>query len=199
MSSWDRSRYIPWSKLSEVSNNEEAYNFQKERVFRSLQREAIREREEKEEKFVPIEITESRKGSLFKSGIEYQTSDVLRSLAFGGCIGSITGAIFGFMDGMKTAGENKILKNASNIAKAKYLAQGTSRSGFTFGLFFSVFHGLKYGIHVAANPGDVLEILGASALSIGGMMVKPATRVSIPYAGMLVAMDSFTIYMSEEK
>jgi len=104
MSSWDRTRYIPWSKLPAVSSTEESYDTQKERVFRSLQKEANREKEslshskgEKQLKrqddqgIVPPEIVESRKKKgLFNSGVEYETPDLLRSLAFGGCIGSIT-------------------------------------------------------------------------------------------------------------
>jgi len=69
----------------------------------------------------------------------------------------------------------------------------------TFGLFFGGFHCLKYGIRVVGDPGQVSEIFGAGVLSVGAMMVKPATRASIPYAGMLVAMDSFSLYMREEK
>jgi len=219
MSSWDRARYIPWSKLPAVSSTDEGYDTQKERVFRSLQKEANREKEllgqssskaggETQTKgqdhqggFVPPEIAESRKkkGGLFNSGVDYETPDLLRALAFGGCIGSITGSVFGFMDGMKTASENKMLKNASNMAKTKYLMQGTTRSGMTFGLFFGGFHCLKYGIRVVGDPGQVSEILGAGVVSVGAMMVKPATRASIPYAGMLVAMDSFSLYMREEK
>jgi len=212
MSSWDRTRYIPWSKLPAVSSTEESYDTQKERVFRSLQKEANREKEslshskgEKQLKrqddqgIVPPEIVESRKKKgLFNSGVEYETPDLLRSLAFGGCIGSITGSVFGFMDGMKTASENKMLKNASNMAKTKYLMQGTTRTGMTFGLFFGGFHCLKYGIRVAADPGQAAEICAAGVLSVGAMMVKPVTRASIPYAGMLIAMDSFSIYMRDE-
>jgi len=99
---------------------------------------------------------------------------------------------------MKTASENKMLKNASNMAKTKYLMQGTTRTGMTFGLFFGGFHCLKYGIRVAADPGQAAEICAAGVLSVGAMMVKPVTRASIPYAGMLIAMDSFSIYMRDE-
>ena len=102
------------------------------------------------------------------------------------------------MDGMKTESENKMLKNASNMAKTKYLMQGTTRTGMTFGLFFGGFHYLKYGIRVAADPGQAAEICAAGVLSVRAMMVKPVTRASIPYAGMLIAMDSFSIYMRDE-
>ncbi len=98
---------------------------------------------------------------------------------------------------MRTAQENTIIKNASNMAKSKYLFQGTTRSGITFGLFFSGFHALKYGIRVASDPGMVYEAMGASVLSLGALVVKPATRPSIPYAAMLIGMDCFSIYMKE--
>jgi hypothetical protein len=47
--------------------------------------------------------------------------------------GAITGSVFGFMDGLRTAGESKVLQNASNMAKGKYILQGTTRSATMFG------------------------------------------------------------------
>jgi hypothetical protein len=116
----------------------------------------------------------------------------------GGCIGSITGSVFGFMDSMRTAQENPIIKNASNMAKSKYLIEGTSRSGILFGAFFSGFHCVKYAIRIAADPGQVYEALGASAVSMGALVVKPSTRPSLPYAAMLIGMDCFSIYMKDD-
>lgn len=101
------------------------------------------------------------------------------------------------MDGMRTAQENAIIKNASNMAKTKYLIEGTSRSGILFGAFFSGFHCLKYGIRVAADPGVIYEAIGASVVSLGVLVAKPATRPSLPYAAMLIGMDCFSIYMKE--
>ena len=98
---------------------------------------------------------------------------------------------------MRIAQENTIIKNASNMAKSKYLIEGTSRSGILFGVFFSGFHSLKYGIRVAADPGFVYEALGASAISLGALVARPSTRPSLPYAAMLIGMDCFTIYMNE--
>ena len=200
MTSWERSRFIPWTHLNNVSAPE--YESSKEHVYRSLNREASKEKEASTQKgnggadeFVPPEVLSKKKGLL--KGVEYNTPDLLRAVAFGACIGSITGAVFGFMDGMRTAGESTILKNASNMSKGKYLMQGTSRAGATFGLFFGGFHALKYGIRVAADPGMVWEMVGAGALSMGAMVSKPAMRVNIPYAGMLIGMDAFSTYMRE--
>jgi len=221
MSSWDRTRYIPWSRISQVSggigqqageDDSEKYDTQKERVFRALAREASEEKEQPSTsissntgQFVPPEVAEQQQQQSHKiqrflglKGIEYSTPDLLRSIAFGGCIGSITGTVFGFMDGMRSAGESNILRNASNMAKAKYLLQGTTRSGATFGVFFGGFHTLKYGIRVLADPGNVAEILSAGIASLGLLMYKPSLRPNIPYAGMLIAMDSFSLYMKEE-
>jgi hypothetical protein len=118
-------------------------------------------------------------------------------ISVGGCVGAITGTVFGFMDGMKTGQENKIIKNASNMAKSKYLLEGTTRSGLLFGAFFSGFHCIKYGIRVAADPGFVYEAIGAGALSLGALVARPATRPSLPYAAMLIGMDCFSIYMKD--
>lgn len=245
--SWERSRYIPWSRISDVSDNGVGYESQKEKVYRSLQKEANKEKDISmatttaattqkiigdSTTFVPPEVLaqqqlQKKKKGLFHSGIDYSTPDLVRSLAFGmfkytlllhyyifskfiifflllifcfakgGCIGAITGTVFGFMDGMRSAQENPIIKNASNMAKSKYLFEGTTRSGMIFGAFFSGFHCLKYGIRVAADPGLVYEAFGASVISLGALVVKPTTRPSIPYAAMLIGMDCFSIYMKE--
>lgn len=202
MTSWERSRFIPWTRLNEVSVPE--YEHAKEQVYRSLNRDAIKEKES-----VSLNGTTDTKNGTntfdakvqtgvktsSRNSVEYSTPDLVRSLAFGASIGSITGAVFGFMDGMRSAGESTILKNASNMAKGKFLMQGTTRAGATFGLFFSGFHGLKYGIRVAADPGVIWEMVGAGVLSLGALTIKPAMRVNIPYAGMLIGMDAFSYYM----
>lgn len=224
MSSWERSRYIPWSRIPDVTGTE--YDASKERVYRLLAKEANEEKARLENKqegieepstvggsasgsaagFIPPElqdqsvaavgtITPKKKGLL--QGVEYNTPDLMRSVAFGACIGSITGAVFGFMDGMRSVQESAILKNTSNMAKGKYLLEGTTRAGATFGVFFAGFHSLKYGIRVAADPGMWWEMAGAGAIGIGAMMSKPTTRASVPYAGMLIGMDAFSNYMKE--
>lgn len=131
------------------------------------------------------------------TAIPFSTAELIRQTAFGVCMGSITGALFGFMDGMKQAGESDVLKKASNAAKGKFILQGTSRAGFMFGGFFGGFHATKYGIRVIADPGDYIEIALASAISMSVMAVKPVTRASLPYAGMLIAMDTFHTYFNK--
>ena len=204
MSSWDRVRFVPWTRIEDVSGKE--YEDEKERVFRSLQREATKQVQEEKDGgaknndslFIPPELMEQKRKQELKNTLEFSTPDLVRSIAFGSCIGSITGAVFGFMDGMRSASESSVLKNASNTAKSKYLLQGTTRAGAMFGVFFGGFHAMKYGIRVAANePGDVAEIACASVSSLGIMMIKPVTRASIPYAAMLIAMDSVSIYLKE--
>ena len=211
MTSWDRVRFLPWTRISQVSGPE--YESAKEGVYRSLTRDASREKElltnpqldndqqqsqsQSQLQFIPPEVQSQNKKKGLMQGVEYTAPDMIRSLAFGASIGSITGAVFGFMDGMRSAGESPILKKASNMAKTKYLMQGTTRAGATFGLFFAGFHGLKYGIRVAADPGMVWEMVGAGVLSVGAMSVKPAMRVNLPYAGMLIGMDAFSNYMRE--
>lgn len=209
MTSWDRVRFLPWTRISQVSGPE--YESAKEGVYRSLTRDASREKElltnpkldndqqqsQSQSQFIPPEVQSQNKKKGLMQGVEYTAPDMIRSLAFGASIGSITGAVFGFMDGMRSAGESPILKKASNMAKTKYLMQGTTRAGATFGLFFAGFHGLKYGIRVAADPGMVWEMVGAGVLSVGAMSVKPAMRVNLPYAGMLIGMDAFSNYMRE--
>jgi hypothetical protein len=81
------------------------------------------------------------------------------------------------------------------MAKGRYLFQGTTRSATVFGVFFSGFHIIKYGLRVSLDPGDLGEIGLAGAASMGALMARPAYRASIPYAGMLVAMDGVNHFM----
>lgn len=127
--------------------------------------------------------------------VPYSHMDLLRQAAFGGCIGSITGSVFGFMDGMRTAGESSVLQKASNMAKGKYLMQGTTRSATIFGVFFGGFHIVKYGVRVILDPGEFAEIAVATPIAMGALMARPHTRHAMPYGAMLVFMDSVNLYM----
>lgn len=131
-------------------------------------------------------------------GRPYQTSDLLRNLAFGATIGSITGMCFGFMDSIRSAQSSPLLKSASRDAQGKFIFQGTYRSGLFYGGFFGAFHTIKYGIRTVIDPGDIGEIGAASVVTLGGMFAKREWRASLPYAVMLVGMDGFHIFMREE-
>mmetsp|Transcript_35790 Transcript_35790/g.50713 ORF Transcript_35790/g.50713 Transcript_35790/m.50713 type:complete len:188 (+) Transcript_35790:81-644(+) len=183
MSSWERARGIPWSRLKVDGDDVETH---KERVWRDLSREAAAETE--------ADLKDPTK----KVEIPYSTEDLLKMAAFGGTIGGITGAVFGFMDGMRTVGESDLLKNASNSAKGKYLMEGTSRSSLLFGGFFAGFNIIKYGLRVATQQqNEWTEIGVAGAISMGALLAKPAFRPSMPYAGMLIIMDGAHIVMRE--
>jgi hypothetical protein len=67
---------------------------------------------------------------------------------------------------------SEVLKNSSNVAKGRYLMEGTTRSATTFGVFFGGFHIVKYGIHVTLDPGEFAEVGLAGAVSIGALMSK---------------------------
>jgi hypothetical protein len=213
MSAWERARYIPWSKIPQDPDNLEQ---QKERIFRELQRETTEQellQQQQQGRTGAIQQQEHQQGddsssilqtnainhnsnntkNGHKHKLPFSGMELLRQAAFGGCIGSITGAVFGFMEGMRTAQESVVLKNASNMAKGKFLFQGTTRSATLFGIFFAGFHSTKYGIKVAANePGHVA---GAAIISTSALLYKPAWRPSMPYAIMLIAMDCIHVYM----
>lgn len=75
-----------------------------------------------------------------------------------------------------------------------------SSSGFSdsfFGICFLWRYQVKYGIRVAADPGNTAEIGLASVITMGGMLAKPALRPSMPYAGMLITMDAVSIFLRE--
>ena len=105
--------------------------------------------------------------------------------------------IFFTLSGMKEVQDSKLLKNASNSAKLKFLAQGSSRSGLVFGAFFGGFQAVKYSSKVFLDPGNVGEIAIASVASIGALCYKPTTRSALPYGAMLICMDCISAYMRE--
>mmetsp|Transcript_4578 Transcript_4578/g.10239 ORF Transcript_4578/g.10239 Transcript_4578/m.10239 type:complete len:227 (+) Transcript_4578:170-850(+) len=223
MSSWERTRYVPWALVQQSPTAAEAEDpdSEKERIFRQLRRDAAQEEAaaakakagDQQDDASSSSSTSPSSSSVelvgasaygakptvfgLKSAVPYTHTDLLRNVAFGCTIGSMTGAVFGFMDGMRSAQDSAVLKRASNVAKGRYLLQGTTRSGLLFGGVFGVFHSLKYGVRCLADPGDVVEITFASAVTLGAMSLKPVTRPSIPYAGMLILMDAFNIYMRD--
>jgi hypothetical protein len=190
---------------------------EKERVFRQLQRETFEDERQGQDRATsnakvvakqpsnvqhgdPADAGSSSSSSLehkSKQRFPFSSAELLRRAAFGGTIGSITGAVFGFMDGMRTAAaESQLLQKASQTARVRYVLQGTSRSALLFGGFFGGFQSAKYGIRVALNdPGEAYEILGATAVSMGALLSRPTYRPAAPYAGMLVAMDCVQLYM----
>ena len=204
MSSWDRARYIPWEKIPQSGDNLEA---QKDRIIRELQREAMQQKKGGQQ----LQQQQSSTAAVGEGGADskdaidadvitkepYTHMGLLRQAAFGGCIGSITGVVFGFMDGMRTGGQSQVLKKASNMAKFRYLMQGTTRSGAVFGVFYGGFHVLKYGMRVTLDPGEAGEIVVAGAASMGALMAKPQYRPFMPYGSMLIIMDVAHIVMRE--
>jgi len=220
MSSWDRTRLIPWSRATQVASpslanpSKEDVELNRERVFRDLSREAADEAKEKDEARKRSKLDDDSTSSdvatqqttkdkpevnfLGFQGRPYQTSDLLRNTAFGATIGSITGMCFGFMDSMRSATSSSLLKSASRSAQAKYIFQGSYRSGMFFGVFFSAFHTIKYGVRVLVDPGDAGEIGVGSLITLGGVFVKREWRASLPYAVMMVGMDTFHIVMKED-
>jgi hypothetical protein len=193
MSSWERARHIPWDRIPQDGSNLE---HQKEKIFRQLQRETVEdELSQQEGRTIEPSVGESSTSTAKSTKIPYSNMELLRQAAFGGCVGSISGSVFGFMDSMRTVADQPILANASNAAKGRYILQGTTRSATIFGVFFGGFQVLKYGVRVAMDPGDVAEIGVAGAASMGALMIKPAFRPSMPYAAMLVIMDGVSIAM----
>ena len=223
MSSWERSRYIPWDRIplpdTRVRQPGEApplpLEDERERIIRKLHREAI-------DNNAVAAVSESTNSSeegridsntnisddlssatssvtpaikIDESKVIYSHMDLLRQAAFGGCIGTITGSVFGFMDGMRNAGELPILQKASNMAKGRYILQGTTRSATLFGTFFGAYHIFRYAVRVAFNPGEFGEIGMASPVALGTLWAYPPTRHAVPYGAMLIVMDSVNLYM----
>lgn len=200
MSSWERARFIPWSRIPH--GHAQDLGMDKERILRQLQREADQQERELQDAArandgTVLVTTNTQESSYFNSPYTFKWIDLFKNAAFGGTIGAITGSVFGFMDGMRTAQQSQVLMNASNMAKGRYLMQGTSRSAAMFGVFFGGFHVLRYGIRVVADPGDWGEIGLAGAVSMGALMSQPAMRPSMPYASMLIFMDCVHIVMRQ--
>ena len=71
----------------------------------------------------------------------------------------------------------------------------TDHCATLFGVFFSGFHILMYGVRVTLDPGEISEIGIAGTSFKGALMYKPAYRASMPYAVMLILMDGFNLMM----
>lgn len=99
---------------------------------------------------------------------------------------------------MRSATSSPVLKSASRSAQAKFIFQGSYRSGMFFGALFSVFHTVKYGVRVLVDPGDVGEIGVGSLVTLGGVVARREWRASLPYAVMLIGMDTFHVVMRED-
>mmetsp|Transcript_52530 Transcript_52530/g.79720 ORF Transcript_52530/g.79720 Transcript_52530/m.79720 type:complete len:198 (+) Transcript_52530:210-803(+) len=194
MSSWERSRSIPWSKIPEDATD---LSHQREKIFRQLQREADRQEKALHSKAMESSGQQQENDTKKLSAYTFRWTDLFKSAAFGGCIGSITGTVFGFMDGMRTAQQSDVLMKASNVAKGKYLLEGTTRSATVFGVFFGGYHVVKYGLRVTVDPGEFSEIAMSSVVSLGALMSRPSFRPSMPYASMLIFMDGVNIVMRE--
>ena len=128
--------------------------------------------------------------------IPYSHMDLARNAAFGVTLGSITGSLFGFLDGMKSVGESTVLQKASNGAQLKYIVQGTTRTGLLFGTFFGGYQCMKYFVRIyGTDPGDVTEIAVATPLALSALYYKPTYRPAVRYGYMLIGMDCFSTYM----
>jgi hypothetical protein len=213
MSSWERSRFIPWDRIplpdTRPRGPDEAppasLEARRELIFRQLQRGDDDDNIENDAGTAGTTSSSAATAGAAAQGqtdqgkvskVPYSHMDLARQAAFGACIGSVTGAVFGFMDSMRLAGESTVLQNASNMAKGRYIMQGTSRSATVFGLFFTGYHITKYGLRIAVLPdNEIAEIAVAAPLSLGILMANPATRPALPYATMLVVMDTAHLYM----
>lgn len=209
MSGWERSRYIPWERIPTKTgslSNEFDLDSTKERIFRELQKEAIEKESQRDlaatkasaDVSSSMNDTTTTTNTIASDKVirPYSHMDLARQAAFGVTLGSITGTLFGFMDGMKHLNENTILQKTSNPAKFKFLLQGTTRSGLLFAVFFSSYQCCKYGTRILlSDPGDVTEIGLAAPISLGMFYSQPQYRPAMPYAFMLVGMDCFSTYM----
>ena len=195
-SSWEQSRRKPWSMLSSHGKHLEKKGRDNSENLTSAHGTA-------QQVGAPLSSQTPSISSNEKLGQEqvnkeqFEYMDLFRQMAFGGTVGAFTGVMFGFMDGMREAQSSKLLKNASNSAKARFLVQGSSRAGLIFGSFFSGFQAVKYATKVSLDPGVVGEIGIASVLSMVALGYQPTTRVFLPYGGMLICMDSISAYMRE--
>lgn len=214
MSGWERSRSLPWDRIPRDVDGLEI-DEARERLFRQMHRETVEEELLTQERNLGLASTgenenvsesgsdavaaaDAKKAAAAAAARRYQYSNMqlLRQAAFGATLGSITGGVFGFMDGMRTAGESKMLSKASPVAQTKYLMESTRRSATLFGCMFMGFQVGKYAIRVVGNdPGDVVEIVGSGVATLGTLMYRPTWRAAVPYAFMLMGMDSFQCYM----
>ena len=94
MSSWERARYIPWSKIPQDGSDLET---QKERIFRELQRETQKTELQLQERnpAVPTTGTKEETKNTTNTKVPYSHMELFRQAAFGSTIGALTGCVFG--------------------------------------------------------------------------------------------------------
>ena len=186
--SWDRSRKTPWKTLNGVED---------QILNNRRQDEAWGDDSSADNTNNDMTSSSSTSGdskSQVVAPLQFEFPSLGRSLLFGGCVGALSGSAFGFMDSMKTVQESASLKSLSNSQKGKYIFNGITRNGMLFGGFFGGYHGLKYVIRTGfGNPGDWAEIITAGTISLGAVAYKPNTRVALPYAFMLLGLDTFNL------
>lgn len=209
MSSWERARSIPWDRIPQDGSDLDS---QKERIFRDLQREALIDNQQEEQQdqrqeqqFDQSTIVVDGEGNdttvinneKKQQRFPYSNMEVLRQAAFGGTIGTITGGVFGMLDGMRAVQESPVIKNASDTAKGKFIFEGITRNATLFGVFFGGFHVLKYGLRVVSNDGlgPYQETALAGPVSLAILSYKPTWRPALPYGVMLIGMDAVNVYM----
>jgi hypothetical protein len=129
---------------------------------------------------------------------EFEFTDVLRTSAFGVSIGGLTGLMFGFMDSMKAVQETASLKTLSNSAKGSYIFKSCTHSSVIFGAFFTGFHMTKYTTRLIFSSSDEFQIFTASLASLGALGYKQQNRRLLPYACMLIGMDTFNLLWRDD-
>ena len=108
MSSWDRSRRIPWSQIQQ-GNNEESVDRYRERIQEQIRREKAIAAEEATKKEEARKNSNGDNGNVVHStkeddeniswkkkifsGKTYTNMDLFRQSAFGACVGTLTGAV----------------------------------------------------------------------------------------------------------
>ena len=128
----------------------------------------------------------------------FDWSSLFRNALFGCCVGSITGASLGFMDGMRQVQTSPSLKVLSGKARVKHTLKCSTTSGIAFCAFFGAFHVGKYAMRTAFDSSDFTQITVSSIMSLGALGYKPSNRSLLPYGVALVAMDTFNLLWRDE-
>ncbi|CAM9229078.1 unnamed protein product [Chrysoparadoxa australica] len=120
----------------------------------------------------------------------FSANEALRRMAFGGICGGFTGVAFGAMDGQRSITHDKANKFPTTALKTKEVFRLTAMSGSLFGGFFAAYQLAKYGARIYRGEDDFFNVCIATAACVPAMVPFPAARQRLPYAALLVAMDT---------
>ncbi|CAM9268275.1 unnamed protein product, partial [Phaeothamnion confervicola] len=127
----------------------------------------------------------------------WRIEDVGRRAAFGCILGGVTGITFGAMDAHRVIRNDATAKFSTAGLKATEALRQCAMSGkkIVWGAFFTGYMVFKHSAMVYRQEDDFFNVLIAGPAAIAPFLPFPAVRARLPYAMLLVAMDTINSHV----